>query len=402
MLTSDLVRVRRKGSELGVRPLSPTERSAALEIGQRFIELTEMGVGRTRSAWERALASVPVGARERKLAAGLQKLVEDRCTFEADEGVPPPELRQQVFWLAAARRAALGPGERLDRDVLLAEVAEDRELTVEVLERRLYGDLKQSRRLQVFAPLTADELADRYETGQAQAVLLRASRVVVTLSATKTPGLRRLFQKLKFLRLLHWLTALPGGGHRLEVDGPLSLFGPSTKYGLQLALLLPALRRAGPFVLDADVYWGKAREACTFHMEHEGEGGEAGDDSTVRDEVAALQGRLKKLDSGWSVRRSTRILDLPGVGLCVPDLVLSRDGQRVYVEVLGWWSREAVWRRVDLVEGGLGERILFCVSSRLRVSEAALGDDVPGSLYVFKGAMGAKQVLAKVEALAER
>jgi hypothetical protein len=31
-----------------------------------------------------------------------------------------------------------------------------------------------------------------------------------------------------------------------------------------------------------------------------------------------------------------------------------------------------------------------------------LGDDVPGSLYVFKGAMGAKQVLAKVEALAER
>ena len=102
------------------------------------------------------------------------------------------------------------------------------------------------------------------------------------------------------------------------------------------------------------------------------------------------------------MRRATKVLDLPGVGLCVPDIVMTKDKRSVYIEVMGYWSRDAVWKRVELVEGGLKERILFCVSSRLRVSEQALGDDVPGSLLVYKGVIGAKQVMAKVEALAER
>lgn len=401
MLTSDLVRVRRKGSELSTVPLPPRVRDVALQVGGRYLELTELGVGRTRRAWERALASVQVSARDRKLAAGLRKLVEDRCTFEPDAGAPPAELREEVFRLASRQRQELESGQRLDREAVLAQVAAARELTVEDLERRLYGDLKQARRLQTFAPVTAEELVDRYEQGQAQAVLLKATRVTVTLHSTGSAALRRLFHKLKFLRLLHTLSPLPGGGHRLELDGPLSLFGPSTKYGVKLAMLLPALDRAGPFTLDADVLWGKGRERCTFHLEREGSAGRAGDDSTARDEVTTLQERLRKLDSGWSIRKSTRILELPGLGLCVPDLVFTRDGRRVYLEVMGWWSRDAVWRRVELVEGGLKDRVLFCVSSRLRVSEEALGDEHPGSLYVFKGVMSAREVLAKIEALAD-
>jgi predicted nuclease of restriction endonuclease-like RecB superfamily len=82
------------------------------------------------------------------------------------------------------------------------------------------------------------------------------------------------------------------------------------------------------------------------------------------------------------------------VGLCVPDLVFThRDsGARVYLEVLGFWSRDAVWRRVELVERGLPHRILFAVSDRLRVSEAVLGGEAPGALYVYKGVMSARAV----------
>ncbi len=402
MLTSDLVRVARKGDRLSTRPLAPKARDAALQIGARYIELTELGVGRTRRAWERALASVQVTARYRKLAAGLRKLIDDRCTFEPDPGVAPEELRVQVFRLASERRRALELGQDFDRDAVLAEVGAGHGLVAEEVDRRLYGDLKRFRRLQDFAPLTAVELVTRYEQSQPQAVLLRATRVVVELEPVGSPVLRRLFGKLKFLRLLHRVTRLPDGGLRLELDGPLSLFGPSTKYGLQLAMLLPTLERTGPFTLEADVLWGKARERCTYRLDSPGRPGEAGGDTTVRDEVTTLLQRLKKLDSGWRIRRSTRILELPGVGLCVPDLVFSRDGRRVYLEVMGWWSRDAVWKRVDLVEGGLKDRILFCVSSRLRVSEEALGEERPGSLYVFKGVLVAKRVLEKVEELAGR
>jgi hypothetical protein len=84
--------------------------------------------------------------------------------------------------------------------------------------------------------------------------------------------------------------------------------------------------------------------------------------------------------------------------LIVPDLIFTRKGgARVLLEVLGHWSRDAVWRRVEIVEKKIAPPIVFAVSSRLRVSEAALGDDVPAALYVYKGTLSAKAVLEKIE-----
>lgn len=93
------------------------------------------------------------------------------------------------------------------------------------------------------------------------------------------------------------------------------------------------------------------------------------------------------------------MLDLPGVGLVVPDLVFTRGRDRIYFEALGFWSREAVFRRVDLVEQGLSEKVLFAVSSRLRVSEEVLAGDAPSALYVYKGTMNARAVEAKLDRL---
>ena len=95
------------------------------------------------------------------------------------------------------------------------------------------------------------------------------------------------------------------------------------------------------------------------------------------------------------------LLDLPGVGLCVPDLVFTHraSGRRVFFEALGYWSREAVWRRVDLVAAGLPHPIVFAVSSRLRVSEEVLEETLPGRLYVYKGVMSARAVEERLDAV---
>ena len=110
------------------------------------------------------------------------------------------------------------------------------------------------------------------------------------------------------------------------------------------------------------------------------------------------------MQTPWTVQIAHALLDLPGVGLCVPDLVfIHRDtGHRVYFEVLGYWSREAVWRRVDLVEAGLPAPVVFAVSSRLRVSEEVLGANLPGQLYVYKGVMSARAVEERLDASLSR
>jgi hypothetical protein len=88
----------------------------------------------------------------------------------------------------------------------------------------------------------------------------------------------------------------------------------------------------------------------------------------------------------------------------VPDLVFQATGADgkpvvVYLEVMGYWSRAAVWQRVELVQAGLRERVLFAVSSRLRVSEEVLDGDLPGALYVYKGTMSARTVLERLDVL---
>ncbi|MEO0325406.1 MAG: DUF790 family protein, partial [Myxococcota bacterium] len=122
------------------------------------------------------------------------------------------------------------------------------------------------------------------------------------------------------------------------------------------------------------------------------------------DEVEALRAKCAERHaagkSKWSVAPAAEVLSLPGVGECVADLDFERDGQRVLLEVLGYWSRDAVWKRVELAEAGLPTPMVFAVSSRLRVSEEVLPDDVPAALYVYKGVMSPTAVLKKVAAVA--
>jgi predicted nuclease of restriction endonuclease-like RecB superfamily len=72
---------------------------------------------------------------------------------------------------------------------------------------------------------------------------------------------------------------------------------------------------------------------------------------------------------------------------------------RVYFEVMGYWSRDAVWKRIELVEAGMSEHIIFAVSSRLRVSERALEDDLPSALLIYKGAILIRRLVELLDRL---
>ncbi|MEZ4467608.1 MAG: DUF790 family protein [bacterium] len=233
---------------------------------------------------------------------------------------------------------------------------------------------------------------------QERAALLLAVRVVVDIEEEDAAIWRNLFRSLKFHRLLYTIEGREGG-YRVTLDGPQSLFSATRKYGLRLAMMLEPIRACARWALEADLLFGKPPERVRFFLKGE-RGGGVGAELPLPDDVAELVQRFGALDSPWRVRRSTRLLALPGVGLCVPDLVFSHpDGTRAYLEVLGFWSREAVWKRVDLVRAGLRENVIFAVTERLRVSEAALEDDLPGQLYVYKGVMSARKVLERLEVL---
>jgi predicted nuclease of restriction endonuclease-like RecB superfamily len=406
MLTADHVDARRQGGELVLRRLDARGLAEAHELAEAYLAAAHEHVGLTREELTEAWKEIGTRAKKRRLAAGLEKLVDDACVFDVDDEVDPVALRRALFLRATELRRARGDARPFDRAAVLADVGASVGRTPEAIDAALFSDLRGEHVLRAAPVLNAASLVDAYQLGQAQAVLLRAVRVVCEVKASSPAAVRAFFAQMKFHRLLFTVTR-QAEGFTLTIDGPFSMFESVTKYGLRLALVLPALRLLDAWTLTADVRWGKEREALVFRLSSADARERAAADPSARlpDEVQALLDgarTLEKAGSPWRAEVASILLDHPGLGVCIPDLVLrhASGGEPVYVEVLGFWSREAVWRRVELAKQGLGVRIVFCASARLRVSAEVLADDASAALYVFKGKPSARALLERVERVA--
>jgi predicted nuclease of restriction endonuclease-like RecB superfamily len=398
VLTADLVSTRRRAGELLLVPLAAPARARALELARALIAVAGTRIGGTRDEVEAAIAAIEVGPREHRLRDGLAKLIDDRSVFDPVDA-NAEEIRREVFTAASRVRQTMSAGSPFNRAAILAEVGARRDRTPESIDDALFADLRGAHRLVAFDKLPAEALVSTYERAQAQAVLLRAVKVTVDVRCATAGALRGLFRRLKFLQLLYVITRTETG-YRIVIDGPFSLFESVTKYGLQLALVLSAFEACESWQLEADVRWGKERTPLLFRLKGDGASKPARAPS-LPDEIRTLAGAFAELETPWRVSPSSDILDLPGVGLAIPDLVFERGAgatrERVYLEVMGYWSRAAVWKRVELVQAGLSQRILFAVSARLRVSEAVLDGELPGALYVYKRTMSARAVAERLE-----
>jgi predicted nuclease of restriction endonuclease-like RecB superfamily len=413
LLTADLAQVRRRGDRLSLRPLSDEERLRALELAEAYLGLARDHLGGERGLLVEALREIPLSARERRLGAGLVKLVLDRCEFEANSELDAAALRADLFTRATAARRQPPTAGDFDRQAVVAETAAAQGLTPQALEQALYSDLPEAHRLRALQPGDGAALVAAYEAAGVSAVLLRATRVRVRVQKAAPGAFRALFSKLKFLRLLFRIEPLPAtgpaatAGYEITIDGPFSLFESVSRYGLALALAYPAIAACGKWSLEADVRWGKERRPLVFVAAGSAPAPAGPEPSALPDDVAQLLEDLERAHAEggrWRPQVAERVIHLPGAGTIVPDLELvdARTGRTVLVEVLGFWSRDAVWRRVELAERGLPEPMVFAAGKQLRVSEEALPETLPAALYIYKRRMAAAALLERAEAVVAR
>ena len=422
MLTVDLVRARRKRDKtLSPVYLAGDARERLYPIVRCYAETFASMIGATRDEIDEAIDAVEVPARDRVAALGLRKVIEDRATFDVAAGADPEKLREEVFAAAARAHKALDVRAELDRAAVLAEVATKLGTSPEALDAGLYADLRGAEILKSIDWLEPEAALDRYNLGLAQAILLRATRVVARLEGEDVKTYRRVFRAARFHQLIHVVRPIaapepeappkrrskkkaaeppPAHGYEIELDGPFSLFESVQRYGFRLALFLPSLLASRSLHVRADVLWGKEREPLVFEISHaDGLVSRSPDPPDTAPELDLFRAAFIRLGSEWDVAASDRIFALPGEEVCVPDLVFqSREtGEEVYLEVFGFWSRAAVWRRVEQIQrGGLPCRILLAVSTHLRVSQEVLGEEDAGELYVYKGTISPRAVLARL------
>lgn len=402
MLTSDLVMARLYKGEIKPRFVDPRSEEN-LALAEQLIELFAAHRGQTRGELEAALAELRGTDTEFLLHRGLAKLLFDRTTIESGAQTPPEELREKVFGRAAERWRRQGGQEAFVAAEVLAEVGAELGYGAEVIARWLYADLKDEQTLTAFEECTPEWLLHRYNVALAQGILLRATELVLHWPAADPRATRELFRRIKFFQLLHRLERGEEGGWRIVLDGPLSVFQSSGRYGLAMASFLPTLLHFEGWTLEAEVRFKKDRAGTQAFRLSPGLGLRSHTRLAGQwrpEELSWLPGELAALDPEWLVEEDGDLLELDGGGLLVPDFVFRHrpSGTRVYLEVFGFWRRGALKTRLEQLRRHGPARLILAVSKALAASAEEL-EDLPAEVYVFRSQPLARQVLARLREL---
>ncbi|HEV3203564.1 MAG TPA: DUF790 family protein [Gemmataceae bacterium] len=392
MLTGKQVRVRYSRDRIIPCTLDAND-PEWLETAERLREIFQAQQGQTRGELEEDVYQTFGSDPSQLVHQGLAKLLEDRCEFEIVSGLPPEQLREAVFAAATAsrrRRAPLktdvGAPETFHRDAVLREVGTRLELSPEAVDQGLFADLKSEQRLVRFQDITPQRLLQRYNVALAQSVLLRSTHVEIQIHDETPQRFRQLFRAIKFHRLVCEVKPLSANAFRLQLDGPLSLFSATQKYGLQLALFLPSLLRCREFVLEARLLWGPQRREKRFTLSssdglvsHTTDTG-----SYVPAELKMFSDLFRQKIADWELVEEAEIFVL-GDRFWVPDfrLVHQPTGKIVFLEVLGFWRRSSAEKHLELLRKHLTEPFILAVSDQLHIDDADL-KGLPAGIHRFR------------------
>lgn len=397
MLTADLAISFQRGDKVHPRRMEPDE--ASLRIAEDLIGIFAEQLHRRRSELDAELNEYVGTGTDYRILRGLIKLLLDGCEFETGGGVEPAELRQKLF-LAAKEHHPVTPAKR---EQLIAELAAEMAIETETIADGLYADLSENQRLISFAAPTPADLIAGYNLAQAQALLYRCVEMRLTVAPQDAAGYRRLFAAIKRYNLIHTIKGNAATGYQVTLGGPLSLFHRSQKYGIRLAVFLPALLECNGWRMRAEIegkrgnaFYELSSEQQNLLPRREFTWMESASQSETLDKFLAAWARLQ---SDWQASVCSEVIDLGGTAF-VPDVVLETGGGRkVFVELFGFWTPRYLQDRLAEFERGGFRNFVLLVSEELLGSREA-PPNLPPNVVCYKTSPDARLALSKVEQVA--
>lgn len=370
MLTADLAQSWRRGDQ--VRPLHiNTDDPDRLNDAVQLIKLFAEYEGRARRELDLALEEYVGIGTNYKFLRGLIKLLTDRCSFVIGGTQDPVEIRRALFLKARERHPVTNEeGARAD---VITEAARELGVEPDVMMRSLYADLPENQILAAFNPIGGSELLSLYNLAQAQALLYHCIEMRLTVGTQDVDSYRELFAAIKAYRLIHTIRGSARDGYEVRLDGPVSLFQRSKKYGIQMAVFLPALLLCKNWRIRAEI--AQQSDAGRGHAYFELNSNqkrltshyltEAPLEKNVGEKLVASWGRVETL---WRLEPSREVIDL-GESAFIPDFVLTReDGRKVYLEILGFWTPQHLQQRLAEFEHAGFENFILAAWDELRGS----------------------------------
>src|ERR687895_1651034 len=397
MLTLQLLRVRTRNG--AIFPLFCTKEED-IELAKKIIHEFEQTwkTKEKKAALEDRISTIEESdaGSDYKLVRGLYALLERRCTFKSSDSnggigtnntvinptIDPPRIRKAVFEESSKRGFALT---ELERQEIADSVASKFHLpSHDYVLKTMWTDLDDNLILEHFDTIDPEALVGWYNLSLIQTLLFNCTKLDFYISGGS--NWKRVLRSVKRLGLMYHLQQPQQQQENriiCSLEGPLSLFKLTDRYGTLLAKLLPSIifssdkkreSSGGEWHLDAWIVRKtmEGRKIYEFKIskneipelmtdpyssfppssstEKEVAGPSSGYnnyhnfDSAVEEKFAK---RFEQAETGWRLTREPDPLVLSNGGAFIPDFIFEKYDKKVYLEIVGFWTKEYLDRKLQ-------------------------------------------------------
>jgi len=354
MLTKDLLRFRSRSGNIIPEFLDNSDDQIVVGVkslveGAASVVCASVGDARTQ------LLEIAAGIG--KCGPGIVKTLEDQ--FEFDELDPEIAVKRWEM----IKTAQFCRERHNDREEFRRATSSAVGRPWDDLQRSIYSDLPDARRIKSIPAMSAANVIDRYNVALVKGLLVRAEEVNIKVVNPTIQEKRRLFRALRFHRLTPAIESTIAGKpvFEMQLGGPLSMFGAGGLYGLAIANFFPHVLHCQQWTLMATIPTTSAPsgkrtlrldQTCGLASTVASTGGHIPPEFKAFAE--ALQAKLKAFNTAqvqWSVNEETDPIPLGGGRWMVPDFEIAavtrgKAQKRIVIELFHKWHATAFVERL--------------------------------------------------------
>jgi predicted nuclease of restriction endonuclease-like RecB superfamily len=348
--------------------------AASISLAKNIIGIFQESVGKKRGYLLTRLEELESAEKtDYKTLRGIAAILNRRCTFIVDSKVEPMSARTAVFEEASKRRIATTQ----QKQQLLVELSASMNLLPGELEESMFKDLEEEQVLTAFDPVGPLLLVQAYNLSLAQTALFKS----VSMEFVASGNWKRIFRDIKRFGLMYSVERRENDRYAVFLDGPLSLFKMTERYGTSLAKLLPTIVAGDSWSFNAEIVDRRKNNRILRFEENKGSAPEFAGlfdreeeplfDSSVEERFAS---KFNSLNTGWELRREPEPL-IAGRYVLIPDFSLEKYGFKIFMEIVGFWTKEYIERKLSKLASLTPDtRIIVALNENLRCSEAKLAE----------------------------
>jgi len=359
MLPKELLMVRKRKGSIMPCYLSDTT------IAKELIHLYTQSIGKKYKQILRDREALE--GHDFKVVRGLSTLLERRCIFSSDSTIPGRDIREFLFKQGFVTTLEA-------REKRLEEAATIFMFSKEEVEASIFSDLLEEQVLTDFKTIDPLDLTRDYNLALTQTVLFDA----LGLSFTVSSNHQQIFRKIKYLGLMYEID------EKIRVTGPGSLFKKNRRYGTALAKLIPEIMNAKGYEIQAIIETTAGGEPRVFTFDLDSNNKilfpKTSEPVTHFDSMVEQQfyQDMNALHLGWEIIREPNVIKA-GEYAVIPDFGFYKDDMRLYLEIVGFWTKEYLTKKVNKLHNAQAD-IIVAVNEQLGCST----EDFPHDVIMYR------------------